>query len=715
MLYATQLRGSLAHKALSLFIITVITGSSLAPIIPGIAHAITVLPLESFGTVTINDIPNWDEEGTDSDSSTLAQAAGSGNDSASPDAGAFAKIAQGEWICREINAANREGLKLSYYWRGDSDAGSNADDGIVEYKAGSGSCTDASGWSQLQNHDMRDDASWTTQNAFNLPNSLDNTTFRLRFKANTNSSDEYFRVDGITITDSSNYAVTVNQPVSISGLTLTLTGTGEGTPYVGQLSAHDVQVNWGNSVIDNTSTTNFIDPAGGPKNFTGTWSNSITYAAAGIYTITVKLYHQTPPGAESSGDSVYSFQVNIPTPDACPQVPGTQTSGPCANDTCVQDGGTWNSSSCVMPPPPVDACPNVTGMQVAGPCLDAQCLAPNTWNVGTQQCVPPPVIDTDADTIPDSSDNCPSHANTNQLDSDNDGTGDPCDPTPNGVCPEGQTGTPPNCVTPPPPTCPEGTVGVPPACVPVVPEVCPEGTVGVPPACVPVVISCPEGQVGVFPNCVTPEPETCPEGQVGTPPNCSEPTPEVCPEGQSGTFPNCVSNEGGEEETSEPEVTETPKTSGKGIKKACGNNVDDDGDGLYDMNDPGCESKSDTSEENPIGGDVLGVATLDDTCSALITTYMHIGRTNDIEEVKKLQNFLNSELGLSLEVNGIFGEETENAVNAFQLKYKNEVLKPWSSFGLPENTPTGYVFKTTQRWINMVHCASLNIPMPELQ
>jgi hypothetical protein len=78
-----------------------------------------------------------------------------------------------------------------------------------------------------------------------------------------------------------------------------------------------------------------------------------------------------------------------------------------------------------------------------------------TWNIGTQQSVGPYVIfasvddsnlgrdeqrytlnivasDTDGDTIADSVDNCPSIANTDQLDTDNDGVGNVCDSTPNG-------------------------------------------------------------------------------------------------------------------------------------------------------------------------------------------------------------------------------------------------------------------------------------------
>ncbi|MGV6808242.1 MAG: PKD domain-containing protein, partial [bacterium] len=41
-------------------------------------------------------------------------------------------------------------------------------------------------------------------------------------------------------------------------------------------------------------------------------------------------------------------------------------------------------------------------------------------------------VDTDNDTIPDATDNCPNNANTDQADADNDGVGDVCDSTPNG-------------------------------------------------------------------------------------------------------------------------------------------------------------------------------------------------------------------------------------------------------------------------------------------
>lgn len=108
-----------------------------------------------------------------------------------------------------------------------------------------------------------------------------------------------------------------------------------------------------------------------------------------------------------------------PSSDACPNVPGTQTSAPCADDQCRQQGGTWNGTSCVMPPVPpppssdngrghdlcqryiasssripipasCDICPNVPGVQVVGQCVDKLCVDDGgTWN-GSSCVMPPP-------------------------------------------------------------------------------------------------------------------------------------------------------------------------------------------------------------------------------------------------------------------------------------------------------------------------------------
>src|SRR3989344_7448749 len=80
-----------------------------------------------------------------------------------------------------------------------------------------------------------------------------------------------------------------------------------------------------------------------------------------------------------------------PPVDVCPNVPGLQESGPCADAECVEDGGTWNGTSCDMPPPPVDVCPNVPGNQAAGPCADVECVEDGgTWNGASCDMPPPP-------------------------------------------------------------------------------------------------------------------------------------------------------------------------------------------------------------------------------------------------------------------------------------------------------------------------------------
>ena len=89
---------------------------------------------------------------------------------------------------------------------------------------------------------------------------------------------------------------------------------------------------------------------------------------------------------------------------------------------------------------------------------------------------------------------------------------------------------------------------------------------------------------------------------------------------------------------------------------------------------------------------------------------MKKGKVNNKAEVLRLQAFLNKNLNLKLKVDGVFGSQTEAAVKKFQLKYKDSTLTPW---GL--KLPTGYVFKTTQRQLNLLVCPANDIPMPILK
>jgi uncharacterized repeat protein (TIGR02543 family) len=117
------------------------------------------------------------------------------------------------------------------------------------------------------------------------------------------------------------------------------------------------------------------------------------------------------------------------------------------------------------------------------------------------------------------------------------------------------------------------------------------------------------------------------------------------------------------------------------------------------------------------GGQVLGASTSTvgqvlsaSTCSTpLLSTYMRTGKANDSAEVKKLQQFLNDTISAGLPLTGVFGPLTEAAVKNFQKKYADQVLTPW---GLKQ--PTGLVYLTTRRWINLLYCQSLDIPIPTL-
>lgn len=172
---------------------------------------------------------------------------------------------------------------------------------------------------------------------------------------------------------------------------------------------------------------------------------------------------------------------------------------------------------------------------------------------------------------------------------------------------------------------------------------------------------------------------------------------------------------------STPEIPPTGTT-------ACSNGIDDDEDGLIDMEDSGCDSPEDDREHNSSrggggGGSVLGASTgpepqvLGESCGMYITTYIKLGQQNDSADVMRLQTFLNEEMGAKLPVNGTYDVATMNVLKAFQVKYKDEVLTPWANHGLTSDEAangTGYVYKTTQRWINMLKCAELNLPVPQL-
>lgn len=90
------------------------------------------------------------------------------------------------------------------------------------------------------------------------------------------------------------------------------------------------------------------------------------------------------------------------------------------------------------------------------------------------------------------------------------------------------------------------------------------------------------------------------------------------------------------------------------------------------------------------------------SCPVYLLQYIKLGAANDPLEVRKLEVFLNYFEGYNLPVNGIYEQADYDAVQAFQVKYGQDVLNPW---GLADNDPTGYVFITTTYAINQIFCS----------
>lgn len=114
-------------------------------------------------------------------------------------------------------------------------------------------------------------------------------------------------------------------------------------------------------------------------------------------------------------------------------------------------------------------------------------------------------------------------------------------------------------------------------------------------------------------------------------------------------------------------------------------------------------SRRSGSRRHVMGGQVLGAFTGDSStggsCGMYLNSYMRIGANNNVDDVMKLQAFLN-EQGYPMSVNGVFGATTEVAVKAFQKTHAAEILVPW---GITD--PTGYVYKMTRYVMNNMVCA----------
>jgi hypothetical protein len=69
-----------------------------------------------------------------------------------------------------------------------------------------------------------------------------------------------------------------------------------------------------------------------------------------------------------------------------------------------------------------------------------------------------------------------------------------------------------------------------------------------------------------------------------------------------------------------------------------------------------------------------------------------------------LQLFLRDIEGYNVVVTSIYDDQTITTVNAFQIKYKNDVLIPWGYSG---NVGTSYVYILTNKKVNEIYCNTI--------
>ncbi|MBP9852310.1 MAG: peptidoglycan-binding protein [Candidatus Pacebacteria bacterium] len=143
-----------------------------------------------------------------------------------------------------------------------------------------------------------------------------------------------------------------------------------------------------------------------------------------------------------------------------------------------------------------------------------------------------------------------------------------------------------------------------------------------------------------------------------------------------------------------------------------GENGGDNGGGNGGNNGGGAVGGGSTGLGGSIGGGVSTTAPQgqvlgESTCGVYLKDYLRFGYQNNVDEVKKLQTFLNSYMGTTLAVSGTFDGATEAAVRSFQSKEQIFVLTPWNI-----SATTGIVYLTTKTRINNLSCNTLNAPIP---
>lgn len=91
-------------------------------------------------------------------------------------------------------------------------------------------------------------------------------------------------------------------------------------------------------------------------------------------------------------------------------------------------------------------------------------------------------------------------------------------------------------------------------------------------------------------------------------------------------------------------------------------------------------------------------ASIAESCEYL-GDYIMIGRTNNTEDVYKLQAYLHIVEGIDVSFNGVFDAATQNGVKIMQERHRADILAPWGV-----TAPTGNVYITTKHFLDEWSC-----------
>lgn len=112
----------------------------------------------------------------------------------------------------------------------------------------------------------------------------------------------------------------------------------------------------------------------------------------------------------------------------------------------------------------------------------------------------------------------------------------------------------------------------------------------------------------------------------------------------------------------------------------------------------------------PSNGPVVQPSTNPNSCYYLYD-YLRKDFNNNPVEVKKLQVFLRDLEGFStVQITGVYDDQTITALNAFQDRYKGDILTPWG-----HTAPTSYTYILTKKKVNEIYCKMMFPVTPQQQ